>query len=56
MGNAPAQEAPDPALFGIGTALQEFIKAEISRQIQASQDLIRRDEFTSVQQGVQRLM
>ena len=53
--NITAQEAPDPALFGIGTALQEFIKAEISRQIQASQDLVRRDEFTSVQQGVQRL-
>ena len=46
------QQAPDPALFGIGTALQEFIKAEVSRQIQASQDLVRRDEFTRVQQDV----
>ena len=46
------QQAPDPALFGIGKALQEFIKAEVSRQIQASQDLVRRDEFTRVQQDV----
>ena len=50
-----AQQAPDPALFGIGTALQEFIKAEVSRQIQASQDLIRQDEFTRVQQDVKKV-
>ena len=50
-----AQEAPDPALFGVGTALQEFIKAEVSRQIQASQDLVKRDEFTRIQQDVKKV-
>ena len=50
-----AQEATDPALFGIGKALQEFIKAEVSRQIQASQDLFRRNEFTRVQQDVKKV-
>ena len=50
-----AQQAPDPALFGLGTALQEFIKAEVSRQIQASQDLVRLNEFTRVQQDVQKV-
>ena len=50
-----AQEASDPALFVIGTALQEFIKAEVSRQIQASQDLVRRDELTRVQQDVKKV-
>ena len=50
-----AQQAPDPALFGLGTALQGFIKAEVSRQIQASQDLIRRNEFTRLQQDVKKV-
>ena len=50
-----AQDAHDPALFGVGTALQEFIKAEVSRQIQASQDLVKRDEFTRIQQDVKKV-
>ena len=52
FGVMTAQQLTVPPLFGLGNTINEMIKAEVSRQIQESQDLIRRQEFTRVQQDV----
>ena len=52
FGVITAQQPTVPPLFGLGNTINEMIKAEVSRQIQESQDFIRRQEFTRVQQDV----
>ena len=52
FGVITAQQPTVPPLFGLGNTINEMIKAEVSRQIQESQDLIRRQEFTRIQQDV----
>ena len=50
-----AQQGTVSPVFGLASTLQDMINAEVSRQLKATQDIIKRDEFTQLRQEVHEL-
>ena len=56
LGIIHVSSAQQPSLIGLESVIQAYVKAEVSKQLKESQEnLIRREEFTRVQQDVKKV-
>ena len=56
LGLIHVSSAQQPSLVGLESVIQAYVKAEVSKQLKESQEnLIRREEFTRVQQDVKKV-
>ena len=56
LGVVHVSSAQQPSLVGLESVIQAYVKAEVSKQLKESQEnLIRREEFTRVQEDVKKV-
>ena len=56
LGVIHVSSAQQPPVIGLESVIQAYVKAEVSKQLKESQEnLIKRDEFTRVQEDVKKV-